>query len=199
MLGCAAAADAQENNRFAIGVSYSHRLANDESARGHRGVGIKWRLGHSKTGWDKEFGLGWFSTDVDRKIGGRSVSFGELKIRPIVAGYGYTHSISPKWHVKGDVVGGVAFASLGLSDEADTAFRALDAGGASARVNRVIPVVRPEVSTWYDVHRKLGVGVSAGYTFARPNVTITSAGSRFSERLRADTFSVSAGIVYRIF
>ena len=38
-----------------------------------------------------------------------------------------------------------------------------------------------------------------GYTFARPKLTITSGGFQQSERLRADTFSIGVGLVYKIF
>ena len=34
-------------------------------------------------------------------------------------------------------------------------------------------VVKPEVSTWFDVARKVGINVSVGYMFARPNVTVS--------------------------
>jgi hypothetical protein len=190
---------AQEKNRFALGVNYTHRLANDEGAHGNGGVGIKWRLGHSEEGWGRQIGLGWFTSDIDRSVAGATLRFGELKVRPFVAGYGYTYSVNRRLHITGDLVGGLAFTSFELEGAADSALRAVRPGALDVDVTRVIPVLRPEVSLWYDVHPKFGVSVGAGYTFARPRLTITSSGSRETERLRADTFAVSGGIVYRLF
>jgi len=60
-------------------------------------------------------------------------------------------------------------------------------------------VTRPEVGAWFDLTRKIGVNVNAGYMIARPRVTIRSTLADESERIRADMFSVKIGMVYRIF
>lgn len=200
MLLAAIPALAQEHNRFAMGIKYTVRLAADESAHGIGGIGINWRLGHSEEGWGKEVGLGWFSTDLEREIGGRTVTLGKLEVRPFVGGYGYTYSINEKLHVAGNMMAGFAITSFELDDEADAVFRARPQGAVETDVSTIIPVLRPEVSVWYDVHPKFGISVGLGYTFARPTLTITSAGgTREKARLRADTFALSAGMVYRIF
>jgi hypothetical protein len=198
-LGSAASAGAQEDNRVAIGIGYTHRLASAQDAHGNGGVGIKWRLGHTESGWNRQFGLGWFATDLDRTVGGRRVSFGELKVRPIVAGYGYTHSFSRAFHITGDVVGGLAFTSFRLSDEAKGTLRSVRGESVDAEISSVIPVLRPEVSLWYDIHPKFGLSIGAGYTIARPRLALVSAGARAFERVNADSFSLSGGLVYRVF
>jgi len=60
-------------------------------------------------------------------------------------------------------------------------------------------VARPEVGAWFDVSKKIGVNVNAGYMIARPRLTIRSALGTESQRIRADMFSVKIGMVYRIF
>lgn len=190
---------AQEKNSFAVGVNFTHRLANDDDSHGNGGVGLSWRVGHSKQGWGWTYGLGWFVSDLERTVSGQRLPFGELKVRPIVGGYGYTHQISNRWFVTGDLVGGFAFTTFSLTPEAATTL------AAAAHAERVdadssfIPIVRPEVRTWYDINNRWGLTVGAWYAFARPNVTVTTATARDTLHIRADTFSLSTGIVYRIF
>jgi hypothetical protein len=191
-------AAAQEKNSFAVGVNFTHRLANDQDAHGNGGVGLSWRIGHSNQGWGWTYGLGWFTSDLDRSINGQRVHFGELKVRPIVGGYGYTHRITNRWYLTGDVVGGVAFTSLNLTPEASGALAAAAAAESVDVSIGFVPVIRPEIRTWYDIHKKWGVTLGAWYAVARPSVTLTTPTSRQKLHLRADTFSLSAGIVYSI-
>jgi hypothetical protein len=191
--------DAQEQNRFAFGINYTHRLASEDLAHGNGGLGVKWRLGHSESGWGRHIGLGWYGTDLERMLDGKQVAFGEVKVRPFVAGYGYTHAMTPKLHITGAVVGGLAFSTFEAHTDGTAALQALHPGAFDADVSRFIPVIRPEVSVWYDVRERIGLSVGAGYTVARPKLTVTSGAFRESERLRADSFALSAGLVYRVF
>jgi hypothetical protein len=192
-------AGAQEKNSFAVGVNFTHRLANDEEAHGNGGIGLSWRIGHSDQGWGWTYGLGWFTSDLDRSIDGQRVHFGELKVRPIVGGYGYTHRITDRWYLTGNVVGGFAYTKLNLTPEASSALRAAAHAESLDVKTGFIPVVRPEIRTWYDLHKKWGVTVGAWYAVARPSVTLTTPTSRETLHIRADTFSLSAGSVYSIF
>ena len=192
-------ARAQEKNSFAVGLNFTQRLANDEEAHGNGGFGLSWRIGHSDQGWGWTYGLGWFVSDLDRSINGQRVHLGELKVRPIVGGYGYTHRITDRWYLTGDVVGGFAYTSLNLTPEGSSALQAAAPADSIELHGRFIPVVRPEIRTWYDLHKRWGVTLGAWYALARPSVTVITPTSRETLHFRADTFSLSAGIVYRIF
>jgi hypothetical protein len=196
IIGAASPCLAQEHNRFALGINYTHRLSHSDELRAKSGVGIKWRIGHSDSGWGPHLGLGWFKTDLERNIAGQRMKVGELRVRSFVGGYGYTHSFSPKLHVTGDLVGGFAFTTFEVEPEDDSA---LDSAEIDADVSRVIPVVRPEVTLWYDIRPKFGLSLGAGYTIARPKLAITTAGTRTNDRVNADTFAITAGLVYRLF
>jgi hypothetical protein len=52
---------------------------------------------------------------------------------------------------------------------------------------------------WYDVSRKVGVTVNAGYVIARPEVRVHSSLGTDVHRVHADTYSVKFGVVYSIF
>lgn len=192
----AAPARAQEKNVFAIGVNYSTKLATDGDTTGTHGAGFTWRLGHGNAGWGWSYGLGWFDTHLTHTIGGQRVPLGEVKVRPIVGGYGYTHQLSDRWFLTGDLVGGFAFTRFTLGDDvaAPSALQSVD-----AHMGAITPIVRPEVKTWYDINRRFGVTVGAWYAIARPKLTLDTPFGREAFRVNADTFSITTGVVYRVF
>jgi hypothetical protein len=111
----AAAVEAQEGNTFAVGVNVTRRMSPDRAAHGDSGVGVKWRIGHSDTGWGWHYGLGWYGINLDRDIRGQMTRLGELNVRSFLGGYGYTRRFTSRLSVTGDVVGGFAFSALKLT------------------------------------------------------------------------------------
>src|SRR4051794_39859869 len=83
-ISLAATAVAQDENRVAVGVGYTGRVASSSSTRASRGVGVAWRLGHGGTGWGLATGLGWYAADVNQSIGGLTTEIGELHVRPFM-------------------------------------------------------------------------------------------------------------------
>ena len=187
---------AQEHNSFALGVNYTQRLATGGETHADGGIGFSWRVGHSAQGWGWTYGLGWFENHVERSIGARTLQLGDLTVRPFVGGYGYTHQINSRWFVTADLVGGLAFTTF---DVAPAAADALGLAEGDRSHFRVIPIVRPEVKAWYDLNSRWGVTIGGWYAFARPTITIDTPTARETFHLHADTFSLSTGIVYRIF
>jgi len=195
---------AQEHNGLAVGINFSHHGSIDPLAHGDFGVGLKWRLGHGDEGWAWHYGLSWYATNIEQAIDVGSgaprtvVPIGELKIRPLLAGYGYTHVIGPRLLMITDIVGGFAYASLDSTDESSAALARLPTGPVHLDVGAITPVVKPEFSIWYDVKPRFGVSVDVGYIIARPHITVATGNIRESGRFRADTFSLSAGFVFRL-
>ena len=174
---CASHTSAQTLNRFALGVSFSTQHAPDDSsvAEGAHSVGVQWRIGHSKEGFGWQYALHWYSMEIDRLIGNGPTDLGTLRVRPLMGGYGYTHLFrGGKMAVTGDMVGGYAINSFRLNPAADSAYQTrLGARSVSAEAVNTL-VAKPEVEMWYDVNKKVGVLVNAGYVFARPQVKVTS-------------------------
>ena len=194
----AADARAQDENRVAVGISYTGRVADSASARASRGIGLAWRIGHSHTGWGLATGLGWFAADMSESIGGLTTEIGELHVRPFMAGYGYTHSFG-RTSVSADLLGGFAFVSFQQTTAATDAYRdRLGARSVELRASNTF-LVRPQTSMWIDVSDKIGVNIGVGYAIARPRLTTRSTLGEESRRLRADTLVLSAGLVYKIF
>jgi hypothetical protein len=200
LLAFGASADvfAQSEGKFALGGAFSVRLPADRDAvDGRQTGGLLWRFGHGHTGWGWHWGLNWYSADVD----GRptiDTEIGELHVRPVMVGYGYTHVVR-RTNVSAVVIGGYALTTMTLRPQAANAYR--DRFGA--RDVSVDPsstfTVRPEVNVWRDLSKKIGLNVSAGYIVARPNVTIHSTLGDEVRHLRADMFTVKIGAVYSIF
>jgi hypothetical protein len=194
---------AQTNNRFAIGGEFTVRTSDHSSqedvARGRFGPGLLWRFGHGRDGWGFHWGLNWYAVDIDRPIAGLMTELGELKVRPIMAGYGYTYRMTRRLNITSDVLGGYAFGSIGLVPTAIDAYqRRVGARSISARASNTF-VLKPEIGAWYDLNRKVGLNLNAGYMIARPDVSVDSSAGTDKRTARADQFSIKVGIVYSIF
>src|SRR4051812_43889496 len=199
VLTFAPAARAQDDNTLAVGVNYTTRLADESGAHGSHGVGFAWRFRHSHTGWGWSAGLGWFASDIDRSVGGESIELGELHVRPLMAGYGYTHSVGRRTSISAELIAGYAFVSFDQRASASDVYR--DRLGAQALTLHTgnTFAVRPQTSVWFDMSKRVGVNLSAGYLVARPRLTVRSSLGEESARLHADMIVLTAGIVYKIF
>src|SRR3954470_18888375 len=104
-------ASAQTTNRFALGFDYivgaPDRASKEDYARGQLGPGLLWRFGNAKPGWGFHWGLNWYAVKLERPIGGDVTELGELKVRPLMAGWGYTKVIR-RYSITADVLGGYA-------------------------------------------------------------------------------------------
>jgi hypothetical protein len=193
---------AQTENRFALGgeftVKTSDRSSKEDYAIGELGPGLLWRFGTPKTGWGFHWGLNWYAVRIERPVGGIATELGELHVRPIMAGYGYTRAIG-RYAIAADVLGGYAIGSIRLDPPAIDAFRrTLGVPTASAGASNTL-VLKPEIGVWYDVNKKVYVNVNAGYMVARPDVTVTTTAGTDFRKARADQFVLKVGVVYSIF
>jgi hypothetical protein len=198
-LAAAASADAQtDEHKLALGANFRLRVAPDDRAHGANDFGFIWRFGHQH-GWGWTAGFNWFSTDVDQSIGGLTTEIGELRVRPLMAGYGYTHVINSRTSVEANLLGGYAFASFQLMPSASDVYRdRLGAQSVAVTAGKTF-VANPQVGVWFDVSRKVGVNVSAGYMVARPTLTVNSSLGSDVQHFKADMFMFGVGAVYKIF
>lgn len=189
---------AQTRGKFAVGGQVSKRGSTGPEAHGHLGIGLLWRVGHSKTGFGWDFGLNWYSADVDRAIDGTVTDLGELNIRPIMGGYGYTHVIG-RTSLSAKAFAGYGFSSATLAPSANDAYR--DRFGAQSITIDASNtfVVKPEIGVWRDLSEKIGLRASFGYMVARPQIAVRSSLGEDKRRMNADMFMLKVGMVYSIF
>ena len=139
-----------------------------------------------------------YETQIDRSVGGQTVELGELHVKPVMAGYGYTRNIG-RYSVTAALLGGLAHSSVKLTPAANDLYRDL-LGARSVDVDSGWPLVlRPELSMWYDINKKIGLHVSTGYMIARPHVTVTGTLGDDKRRVSADMLGVKVGLAYSIF
>jgi hypothetical protein len=203
--GLASQVRAQTDSRFAAGAEFgvvaTDRASREDYAHAHAEFEPLWRFGTEKTGWGFHWGLNWYAVDIDRPIGGVTTELGEVNIRPIMAGYGYTQAIQIRGRrttVTADLLGGYAFSTIGMTSVAVDAYSRVGARSATADASNTF-VLKPEVGVWYDINKSFGLNVNAGYMIARPDVTITSSAGSEMRTARADQFIVKVGLAYSIF
>ena len=198
VLAAAPTAVAQTTGKFAIGGQVQKRGSTGPEAHGNLGLGLLWRVGHSKTGFGWDIGFNWYSADVDRTIGGTVTDLGELKIRPIMGGYGYTHVIG-RTSISAKAFAGYGFTSAALSPSANDAYRdRLGAQSITIDPSNTF-VMKPEIGMWQDLSEKIGLKASFGYMVARPQIAVRSSLGEDKRRMNADMFVIKVGMVYSIF
>ncbi|HEY7172556.1 MAG TPA: hypothetical protein VH417_17005 [Vicinamibacterales bacterium] len=191
-------ADAQITNRLALGANFNTAIAAapDNTSASH--VGFQWRLGHSEGGWGWRFGFNWYSTDIGARVVDSPVELGELHVRPIMIGYGYTHKVR-RVAMSANLLAGYAFNKFSLGDRASAVYRVATGNQPVSSGAQNTVVVFPELSMWRDINRRVGLNVSVGYMFARPEVSVETTGGTYHHSVRADTVRIKVGAVYSIF
>ena len=132
---------------------------------------------------------------LERPIGGVVTELGELHVRPVMAGYGYTRVYS-RYSITADARR-LRHRLDELSDGNGGVPRTLGVGAPKPRRGNTF-VLKPEIGVWYDFTRKLYLNVNAGYMFARPDVEIVTPPID-NRTARADQFILKVGIVYSLF
>lgn len=197
LVGLPAAVHGQTASPVAIGGGVVAYRAVDDMANDSIGFALTYRLGRPQ-GFQPTFGFNWYSTAFDGVVGGERVDLGDLRIRPVMGGYGY-------WWARGratlaaTLIGGVAFNTFDTSDQARIAYsRRLDQ--LLLRIDASHGVAgRAELGLWYDLSDTVGLLGSVGYVLARPKVEIITETTRDSTRFRADAVKLQIGIVYAPF
>jgi hypothetical protein len=198
----AAPAAAQTETRFAFGADFlvaaSTHTSTQDRASAVFTVEPLWRFGDFEAGWGPKFGLNWYAVDIERPVGGTATTLGEVHIRPIMGGYGYTW-LRGRNAISTGVLAGYAFSSMSLADNTAAAYQSrVGVGITDADASNTF-VVRPEIDFWHDINHLFGLNVNIGYMIARPDVTITTTTGIDKRTARADQFQVRVGVVYSIF
>jgi Outer membrane protein beta-barrel domain len=199
LIAAAVPARAQSEGKFAIGLEVGTRLPGFPEAHGQDTFGLLWRFGHGEEGFGFNWGLNWYSADIDRTIGGTTVEFGELHLKPLMAGYGYTRSFGKRTRATAAVIGGFALTSISMTSLAHDVYverlgaRPIDVDSGTTWA------LRPGVGVWYDINNKIGLHVGVQYMIARPEVTVTSSLGADRRTARADMFQMKVGLAYSVF
>jgi hypothetical protein len=177
----------REPHLVAAGLSLG-RSAPSESGLGDRlRIDPLVRFG-TGSGLGPALGFGWFRAAW--RASAPDAPLGQVRIRPVLGGIAYGMQ-RHRQSVSFALLAGIAFNSLALPDVTAERDVLVSIGNSFA--------VRPGVSLWLDVDRRMAVNVAASYLMTRPRVRVLELGKIRTHQLRADAILINAGIVYKIF
>lgn len=122
--------------------------------------------------------------------GGAQSALAAVRLRPVMAGLNYS-LVSGRVTLGAGVVAGLSFNSLSVETARAGPGRAIAVTNSFA--------VQPKLDVWFDVTRRIGLTLGAGYLVSRPKVTFASDDIVSTERIPINTVVLSAGLAYWIF
>jgi hypothetical protein len=143
------------------------------------------------SGFGPTLGFGWYQQDLTLSGVSGDREIGRLRVRPLMAGVGYTW-MKDRVAVGVSVNAGISYNSIRLNDE----YRTFFGPGTEVRIDASNSfAVRPQLRVEYAVARKVGVYTSAGYFFTEfDNVMETPLG-RFENEWDASSFNLFVGLM----
>ncbi|HXH24672.1 MAG TPA: hypothetical protein VNI78_05445 [Vicinamibacterales bacterium] len=192
------AARAQAGAAVAVGAGINVYRPASPQADDFVAFGLVYRLVPQRSGWRPAVGFNWYSVDMWTEAAGVRHPLGSLRLRPIMAGYGYTHRMGA-FALSATALAGYSFNTFEVHERARRAYRdelglLLLEAGASNR-----PVIKSELALWYDLDDRVGLIVSLAGIAARSNLAVLTDGDRRRIALRADTVKVLVGAAYGLF
>jgi hypothetical protein len=182
--------------RFLAGVTVTHGLTPEDYVGSRWSVSPFFRNTPRRVGWGPSFGLNWFTGDIDVLVDGVRTTIGEVRVRPIMAGIGYTLD-GGRARTTLSLVGGYAFARARVT-------AALPEGTTASISITDSWVVRPNVGVTVALTKRLALVGSIGYIYTNPTITVDvtrlgrTAGSA-SGAYRADYVNITVGTAVSIF
>jgi hypothetical protein len=143
-------------------------------------------------GFGPTLGFGWYQGDLTLAGVSGDAEVGRLRIRPLMAGVGYTW-VTGRVATSVSVNAGISFNSIRLNDQ----YRTLFGPGTEVRVDASNSfAVRPQFRVEYSAARKLGLFSSVGYFFTEFDNVIETPVGRFENEWDASSFNIFVGAMF---
>jgi hypothetical protein len=187
----AAPVSAQSVGRVSAGVSVALNTMTDSDVDNAFSVAPLVRV-NPRRGWRLATAFNWVNAEIKDPAGGGG-KFARMKIRPVMAGIGYTFG-PDRTLFNVSIVGGPSFNYVDFHDEYLERINGaptIDADHGYA--------IRPGFSVTQTVAPRVGLTAFTGYMFNRPGIVYRSGTTVIEDRWKADSFVLSAGLVYSIF
>jgi hypothetical protein len=177
--------------RVGIGASVGKMFTFDDEVNVGVGGGINVGLS-PKPGMGPTIGFGWYQGDLTFSTLTGEAEVGRLRVRPLMAGVGYTW-VKDRLATGVSINAGVSFNSIRLNDQ----YRNFFGPGTEVRVDASNSfAVRPQIRFEYTVARKVGVFSSAGYFFTEFDNVVETPLGRFENEWDASSFNLFAGVMF---
>ncbi len=188
----ATAARAQSASHLGLGAGMNFYRPSSSDAERSQGVGAVYRWHSFHSGWGPTFGLDLRRTEFTQSLHGVDSPFGSVRMRSVLIGVGHTEHMG-RFSVSASASGGYAFNHLSVDGGAGQAYDRAGLSLIGARI-RNSAAGKAETSVWYDVGKRIGLGVSVAYLMARPVVISTTTAGSTAKHLRADALELQAGV-----
>jgi hypothetical protein len=179
--------------RAGIGASVGKMFTFDDEVNVGTGVGVSFGLSpREKSGLGPTIGFGWYEGDLTFSGLTGDAEVGSLRVRPLMAGVGYTW-VKDRLAAGVSFNAGISFNSIRLSDQ----YRTFFGPGTEVRVDASNSfAMRPQVRVEYAVAKKVGVFSTAGYFFTEFNNVVETPVGRFENEWDASSFNLFAGVMF---
>ena len=185
-------ARAQVHGRFVVGPALGGAVPFDGDLGSKLGPSVFVRQ-RPKRGLGPAIGLNWYQVDLKRARDSRAL--GQLRVRPLMLGPGYTFVLG-HFSVSPSVVAGYAFNKATIEPSAPLV------QPASFQAKNSL-VFRPSVGFMWTFGSRWAAIAGAGVVFAKPEVRLTTAPAGVTHVERgtwgANVFSWQIGIGYAVF
>lgn len=176
--------------RAGVGGSVGHIFTFDDDVKNGAAFGFNAGLAPAP-GFGPTLGFGWYEEDLTLSGVSGNRDVGRLRVRPLMAGVGYTW-VKERVAVNASINAGISFNSIRLDDE----YRAFFGPGAQIRVDSSNSFAfRPQLRFEYAAARKVGVYTSAGYFFTEFDNVIDTPVGRFEDEWDARSFNLFVGVM----
>lgn len=174
--------------RAGIGGSFGGIFPFDDDVSVGKAYGVNFGLA-PEPGFGPTIGFGWYTGDLTLSGISGSANVGDLRVRPLMAGVGYTW-VTGKLATGVSINAGISFNSIKLNDQ----YRTFFGPGTEVRVDASNSfAARPQLRFEYAVARKVGVYTSLGYFFTKFNNEITTPLGTFENEWDASSFNIFVG------
>jgi len=176
--------------RAGIGASAGGIVPLDDDVSVGGAFGVVFGLA-PQSGFGPTIGFGWYHADLVLPELSGDAQMGHLRVRPLMAGIGYTW-VTGRIATGVSINAGISFNSIRVNN----AFRASFGPGAQVRadVNNSF-ALRPQFRIEYAVTRKVGVYSSVGYFFTDVDSIIDTPAGRFENGWDAHSVNVFGGVM----
>ena len=178
-----------------VGVGMNFYRPNDDGGKSSEGIAIVYRWHSFHSGWGPTFGIDWHTTDFDQ-LGPVDAPLGSLRMRALLAGFGYRHRIH-RFNAAANLSAGYSFNHLTVDSGLGPAFARTGVSLLDVHVNDSL-LIKPDVGLWYDLFKHVGIGVSAAYLFNKPDEVIRTTAGSGTRQLNANTFALAAGLTFGV-
>jgi hypothetical protein len=176
--------------RAGVGGSFGGIFPFDDDVTVGRAYGFNFGLAPQQ-GLGFTLGFGWYTGDLTLSGVSGNREVGDLRIRPFMAGVGYTW-MKGRVAIGASINAGVSFNSIHLSDQ----YRSFFGPGTEVRVDASNSfAARPQLRVEYELARKVGLFSSAGYFFTEFDNVIETPIGRFENEWDASSFNLFVGVM----